>query len=248
MPKILTLDIETRPSLAYVWGLFRQNISLPQLQETAEVICFAAKWYGEDEVIYSSTYHDGKKAMVSKAFNLLSEADAVIHYNGNNFDIPHLNREFLLEFGTAPAPFTNIDLLRTVRKNFRFTSNKLDHIVQQLGLGAKTSHTGFQLWVDCLNNDADAWELMKEYNMQDVVITEKLYDKLLPWLSGHPHIGLYDNKDEDRCPNCGSEDLRPQGKAYTSVSVFQRYRCGACGKWSRGNRRLTGSGITSVKQ
>lgn len=245
--KVLTIDIETSPNLAHVWGLFNQNVGINQILEASEVICFAAKWHGEDEVIYSSTFHDGKKAMVSRAFNLLSEADVVIHYNGKRFDIPHLNREFLFEFGTAPAPFTQVDLLHAVKKNFRFTSNKLDFVAQALDLGAKTQHTGHQLWMDCLNNVPEAWELMKEYNMQDVVITEKLYDKLLPWLSGHPHVSLYSGDVEDRCPNCGSEDLRPQGRAYTSVSVFQRFRCGACGKWSRGNKRLTGSAITSIK-
>lgn len=248
-PKILTIDIETSPNLAHVWGLWNQNVGLSQLMESGEVISFAAKWRHEDEVMFASVYHDGKTRMVRKAFDLLSDSDYVVHFNGVKFDIPHLNREFLIAGYAPAAPFAQVDLLKVVKKNFRFPSNKLDYVAQALGLGGKTSHTGHQLWVDCLNENPEAWELMKTYNMQDVVLTEKLYDRLLPWISGQPHAGLFyrDEEGEDSCPNCGSLDLRPQGRAYTSVSVFQRFRCAECGKWSRGSKRLAGAGIQSTK-
>jgi DNA polymerase elongation subunit (family B) len=245
--KIVTLDIETSPNLAYVWGMFKQNIGLNQLVETGEVMCFSAKWYGQAPTSFYSTYHHGKEAMVEAAHEILDEADAVIHYNGKRFDIPHLNREFLAEGLTPPSPFAHVDLLNVAKKQFRFTSNKLDHVAQQLGLGAKTSHTGFQLWVDCMAGNAEAWELMKTYNEQDVVLTEKVYDALLPWIPSHPNYRLYHGGVDDLCPNCGSKDLRKEGKAYTSVSVFQRFRCEDCGKWSRGNQRLDGSAISPAR-
>jgi hypothetical protein len=94
--KLLTLDIETSPNLAYVWALFDQNVGLNQLVEVGSVICFAAKWYGEKKIHYHSDHHDGHEAMVAAAWNLIDEADAVIHYNGKAFDIKHLNREFVL--------------------------------------------------------------------------------------------------------------------------------------------------------
>lgn len=246
-PKILTIDIETSPSLAYVWRLFKENIPLQRLVDSGEVLSFAAKWYGQEDVMFYSTFHNGKEQMVDAAHILLSEADVVVHYNGKKFDIPHLNREFLLAMKTPPSPYAQVDLYHTVRKNFNFVSNKLDHVAQELKIGAKVEHAGFQLWVDCMKSVPEAWEDMKTYNMQDVVLTEKLYDVLLPWLSGNPHLGLYTNKDENSCPNCGSKELRPQGRAYTSVSVFQRYRCANCGKWSRGNKRLESVDIQSAK-
>lgn len=246
-PKILTLDIETSPSLAYVWSLWKENIPLQRLIETGEVICFAAKYYGEDQVEFFSKYHNGKDTMVDAAHYLLSDADIVVHYNGKKFDIPHLNREFILQGKTPPSPYAQVDLYQIVRKNFNFVSNKLDHVAEQLGLGNKFEHSGFELWVKCMQNDPDAWEEMKTYNLKDVILTETLYDKLRPWITGHPHFSLYGDSDQEACPNCGGSNLRPQGRAYTSVSVFQRYRCADCGKWSRGNRRLSGSAIQSVK-
>lgn len=225
--------------------MFKQNVSLGQLVETGEVISFAAKWHGVKKVMFFSVHHDGKDAMLQAAHDLLSEADVVVGYNSKGFDMKWLNKEFLLAGFDAPAPYAQVDLMLEVKKNFRFTSNKLDHVVQQLGIGAKTHHTGFQLWVDCMANDPKAWALMKKYNMQDVVITEKLYDKLLPWIKTHPSHGLYGD-DPDVCPNCGGDGLMPKGYAYTAVSTFQRYKCADCGKWSRGSKAVDRTGIRNV--
>ncbi|MFJ7901917.1 ribonuclease H-like domain-containing protein [Streptomyces sp. NPDC096198] len=246
--KILTIDIETSPSLAHVWSLWNTNVGLNQLMESGEVICFAAKWYDAKDVKFYSTFHDGKAEMIEAAHRLLEEADTVVHFNGQRFDIPHLNREFLEAELSPPAPFAQVDLLKVVKKQFRFPTNKLDYVVQKLGIGKKTAHTGHQLWVDCMKGDGDAWDLMKKYNVQDVRVTEDLYDALLPWIPTHPNHKLYDGQADDRmCPNCGSDRLKKEGRAYTSVSVFQRYRCDSCGKWSRGSKRLGSSEITSLK-
>ncbi len=243
--KILTIDIENRPNLGYVWSLWDQSLGLSQIVEVAETISFAAKWHGKKEVEFYSTYHHGKEEMLAQAHRLLSEADVVVGYNSKGFDMKHLNREFVLAGMEPPAPYAQVDLMLVVKRTFKFTSNKLDFVSQQLNLGAKTAHTGFQLWVDCMAGKEKAWSLMRKYNKQDVVITEKLYDKLLPWIPNHPTVGLYDDI-EDSCPNCGSTNLRREGKAYTSVSVFQRYQCMDCSKWLRGGKRLNGADIRSM--
>lgn len=249
--KILTLDIETSPSLAYVWRLFKENIPLQRLVETGEVICVAAKWYDADDVLFYSTHHDGKEGMLRAVYELLNEADVVVTYNGKKFDIPHLNREFILLGLTPPAPYAHVDLYWTVRQKFNFVSNKLENVLNELGLGGKFQHSGFDLWIKCMQNDPEAWEEMKTYNEIDVVRTESLYTRLLPWISAHPSAGLYVDpearaKGLPTCPNCGTTNLKPRGRAYTSVSVFQRYRCEDCGKWSRSSSRLEGVPVRSL--
>jgi hypothetical protein len=186
--------------------------------------------------------------MVSLAHDLLDEADVVVHYNGARFDIPHLNREFINQDLTPPSPYKQVDLLRTVKRQFRFPSNKLDYVCQALDLGAKTHHTGHQLWVDCLTGDPDAWDLMQEYNEHDVVITEKLYLKLRPWITSHPTVALYEQDTDDvpTCPACGSVELERRGRAVTTVSTYQRYCCRDCGKWSRGGSKLSGVDVRGV--
>lgn len=41
--RILTLDLETSPNIAHVWGLWQQNVSLNQLMESTQVISWAGK-------------------------------------------------------------------------------------------------------------------------------------------------------------------------------------------------------------
>lgn len=249
--RVLTLDLETSPSLAYVWRLFKENIPLQRLVETGEVICVAAKWYDTEETMFFSTFHDGKEGMLRGVYDLLDAADVVVTYNGKKFDIPHLNREFILQGWTPPAPYAHVDLYWTVRQKFNFVSNKLENILQELGLGGKFQHSGFDLWVRCMQNDPEAWEEMKIYNEIDVVKTEQLYTRLLPWINAHPTASLYLDPEaraagRPTCPNCGSLELKPRGRAYTSVSVFQRYRCSDCGKWSRSGSRLEGVSVRGM--
>ena len=90
-----------------------------------------------------------------------------------------------------------------------------------------------------------AWNLMRKYNKQDVVITEKLYDKLLPWIPNHPNKGLHDDID-DACPNCAGTDLRREGFAYTSLGKYQQYQCRDCGKWLRSGKRLNGTDLRGI--
>lgn len=229
--KILTLDIETSPNVADVWSLWNQNVSLNQLRDVTRVICFAAKWHDSKRVEFYSEFHHGKQEMVDQALRLLDAADIAVTYNGDRFDLPHLNREFLLAGLDAPSPYASVDLLKTIKQRFRFSSNKLDHITRQLGLEGKVAHSGHSLWTACLAGDPKAWALMKKYNKQDVVQTELLYDKVRPWIKGHPHMGLYIG-EEHCCPNCGSTELVRRGYAYTPTSVFQQWRC-ECGRWSR---------------
>lgn len=239
--KILAIDIETSPNEGYFWGLWDQNIGLHQLTKSGEVMCWGAKWLGEDEIIFRSILN-GKKKMVKTAWKLLDEADVVIHFNGKRFDIPWLNREFL-EAGLAPpSPYRQIDLM-TVSKQFKFPSHKLAYITKRLGLLGKIEHEGFDLWVKCMAKDPEAWKRMEEYNVRDVVELEELYGILKPWIKSHPSWGAFTGKDV--CPKCNSENLKKRGYAYTTQSRYQRLICGDCGAWTR---RTTGGETTKIVQ
>jgi hypothetical protein len=161
----------------------------------------------------------------------------VVHYNGVKFDIPHLNREFLLAGLTPPSPYKQVDLCNVVKKRFRFVSNKLQHVAESLGLGSKVD-TDFDLWVGCMKDDPKAWKLMEKYNRQDVKLTERLYHWLLPWIDGHPSRRLYDGVTG--CPACASSNLVRRGYAYTNLGKFVRYRCSDCGSYFRDSRRISG--------
>lgn len=236
--KILFLDIEITPNLAHVWGLWQQNVGLPQIITPSEMMCWVAKWKDDDELLFSSYHIHTKKGMVAKMWKLLNEADVVCHYNGRRFDVPHLNREFLEHGMLPPSPFKQIDLLETAKRQFKFPSNKLDYVSQRLGLGKKTSHEGHELWIKCMAQDPEAWGRMEEYNKQDVLLLEKLYYKLLPWIVRHPNVNLYEDLPDGVCIKCKSTEVVREGYAYTADSKFQQYRCKDCGSWFRGRKNL----------
>ncbi len=232
--KILGIDIETSPNTAFVWGLFKQTVSLSQLIESSRVMCFAAKWFGTKmPAMFYSEQNGRHEGMILQAWSLLDEADAVVHYFGSRFDVPTLNKEFLKLGLAPPSPYAQIDLIKTARGQFKFTSNKLDHILEELGLKKKVEHMGFKLWVKCMDGDKDAWKEMEEYNVQDVVGMEPLYQKLLPWIKNHPNIALYKSGYEKVCPKCGSTKITKRGLQRTKVAVYQRYQCLECASWSQ---------------
>lgn len=232
--KLLLLDIETAPNLCATWGLYDQNVALDQLLEPGYTLCWAAKWHGEKEVMFSSV-RDGRKKMVRRIHALMNEADAICHYNGNKFDVPTLNKEFLLIDMKPPAPSKQIDLLITARRRFKLASNKLDFVAQQLGLGSKTKHKGMGLWLGCMNGKTEDWDVMETYNKQDVLLLEKVYDRLLPWIQAHPNRSVMD--DIECCTRCGSTNFQARGRQVSSAGTYTRFQCMDCGGWFRAVRR-----------
>ena len=234
MARILLLDIETAPNKVFTWGLFDQNIATNQVMETSYVLCWAAKWYGERDIMFDSVKKSGMKVMLGRMHKLLNDAEIIVHYNGIKFDIPTLNKEFIQAGFAPPAPYKQVDCMKEVKRMFRFQSNKMDFVARALKIGAKGKHEGFDLWVKCMEGDAAAWGRMERYNRQDVKLLEALYKKLRPWIEKHPNLGAYE--DAMVCPACASPKKQKRGFAVTQMMKYPRYHCQNCGKWYRGNK------------
>lgn len=237
-PAILTLDIEVSPHVGSIWGLFDQNVSLAQLRETSTVICWAAKFHGRTGVEFRSDYHDGHRAHIKRMRDLLDLADVVVGYNQRAYDLKHLNREISLLGFKPPSPYKVVDLLTEVRRNFKFASHKLQHVAEQYGIGEKLKNDGMELWHACvIENDPAAWNKMRAYNRQDTLLTEKLFDKLRPWLK-LPNMALFVDQSGLVCTGCGSKNIVKRGFAITNAGRYQRYVCKDCDKFSTSPKRL----------
>ena len=226
--RILYLDIETAPNEGKFWGLFKQNISINQISKSGYTLCFAAKWSDSKEIMFSSVYGDGNEVMMRKMWDLLDEADVVVHYNGKKFDIPKLNKEFVLLKFWPPSAYKQCDLYHTVRSNFSFASNKLDFVCKELGLGNKVSHKGMSLWDGCMEGNEDDWKVMERYNKQDVRLLPRLHRRLLPWINWPLSYALF---DPDACPNCGKHRFMKLDKPVFpgKVNAYDAYKCRNCG-------------------
>lgn len=244
----LIIDIETFPNLAWSFATRNAFLGPKNIVEPARMVSFAAKWHGERPVVFASEFHDGHEAMIGLAHSLLDEADVVIHYNGKRFDIPHINREVAVLELPPPSPYAQVDLYQVARRVFRFATNNLQEVARELDLGSKVEHEGFDLWLKCIAGEEKAWARFRRYNIGDVRLTERVYNRLLPWIANHPHHALYAvDPEAPRCQRCGGTKLHKRGFAYSPLGVFQQYQCQDCKSWSRGGKRLAGADLRGIQ-
>lgn len=215
-----------------MWQPWKENILPEKIIEDGGVLCIGMKWLGDKRAYLFSEWEHGHIEMLRRAHALMSEADAVITYNGDRYDLPKLNGEFLLHGFPPPPPPTSIDLIKTIKK-LGFFMNRLAFVGPFLGLGNKTKHEGFSLWVKVLEGDVKAQTRMSKYCLQDVTLTEKLYKKVLPYIKNHPHLG---KTAGHACGACGSTHLQSRGYRRTKAFKIQRIQCQKCSSWQDGKR------------
>ena len=249
--KILIFDIETLPMVNYTWGRFKQDVALSQTIKESCMLCWAAKWLYEetmmsdvltpDEVASRDDYR-----ICLSLHKLIDEANAIVAYNGKKFDVPFINTRFLCNEMVPCKPVKLIDPYIDVKHNFKFSSNKMDEVATMLGLENKIS-TDFELWRKCDEGNRDALKQMVEYNRQDVVVLEQIYDEMLPWLDLQSSLPMRDDKFV--CMACGSSDYAFTGKYYyTPFGKYKLYRCANCGKYFRSRQNEYGrNGIPFAK-
>ncbi len=230
--KILVLDIEWKPTKAYVWGAWQENIYPEKIIEHGGLLCVGAKWLGEKEVYLFSEWEHGHQQMLEAIHEMISYADAVIGYNSDKYDIRKLEGEFVLHEMTPPPAPTSIDLIKTIKK-FGFFMNRLGFIAPLLKIGKKLEHEGMALWIKVMDGDEKAQAKMAKYCAQDVVLTEKLYMRIRPYIRNHPHMGKVKAQE---CGACGSTKTHSRGTRRTRAFKIQRLQCQDCGSWQDGTR------------
>jgi len=236
--RILILDIETSPNIAYVWGAWKQNIRGQAWLKKWEIMSFAAKWLGEDDIIYRENRYGDERDLLECLFKLLDEADFVVAHNGQKFDLPRIAGRGITHGFSPPSPYRILDTLLVARREFGFVSNTLADLCKELGLTLKGGHKkfpGFELWVECLKGNPEAWKEMRDYNILDIVTLEELYLRLRPWFRNHPNVNRPDPEDDTvRCAKCGSHHIKYRGYYWTAAGLcYRRFRCSDCGGWGR---------------
>lgn len=249
-PAILTLDLETQRGIVETFDLWPKYIPIDSVIVPTRILCFAAKWHGKKRVHFHAAWNDDDTNayddMVRAAWELFDAADIVVGWNSNRFDVQHFQAAFgRLGLG-PPSPFRSLDLMQVAKKNFKAgeLSLKLDWFSQRWLGDRKLDHSGRDLWRDIRYGNREerraAQRLMRDYNRQDVLLTEQLFDRFKPWTG--INYALYENSGDDtpRCTKCGSENLERRGFFYTTSFSYQRYKCKekSCGSWSKGKRRV----------
>lgn len=231
--KILLIDIELAPAIGYTWGP-KWETSIIEFTESWYILSIAYKWLGQSKIHVRALpdypgyrkHKNNDRALVMDLYRLLNLADVICAHNGNSFDLRKSNSRLLFHGFPPPSSYKTIDTLRVARRHFGFNSNKLDDLCNELKIGRKVPHMGFNTWRGCMEGDPKSWRLLKRYNVHDVRLLEKLYLKVRPWASEHPKLNVFGGE----CPSCQSDDSKKDGIEYTASGERQRLKCLDCSK------------------
>jgi DNA polymerase elongation subunit (family B) len=229
MTNILLYDLEITPILGWTYDMWDARVI--KVEQEPYIMSVSWKWLDSKGIQnYNIELDSDDYFLVERLWQLMDKADIVVAHNAKKFDNRVSAARFMMHGFLPPSPYKTVDTLLAARRFFKFPSNGLNDMCHRLGLGEKPKTTHASLWHDCINGDEKAWGKMVKYNNNDVVLLEKLYLRLLPYITNHPNVSV--NK-EDGCPRCGSANLEYRGYYTTNVSSYHRLMCKHCGAWSR---------------
>jgi len=242
--RVLFWDIENSPIICCSWSLYPESLNHSDILEDWKIISAALKWEDSNEVEtsfwqptsdreISPVLGKDDSRVIRKLHSILSQADVLIGHNADKFDWKKFQAR-CVQLGLDPvAPRAMIDTLKVARKEFKFTSNRLDYIGQYLGVGRKLE-TPKGLHKDVIHSVPGSLKIMLDYNKQDVLLLEAIYKKLKPYIRNHPSLYHSKDKDHQHCPKCGSEALTKQGWRLLKTTIQRRLQCKGCGSWMTG--------------
>jgi len=243
-PRIILFDLEIIANLDEAYKIWPSIGNWPGMTLRADInsiICCGWKVLGENEVHCINAWDFKAKwkkdvnddsAVCKAILKALDGADAFVFHNGCGFDFPFLlTRLELNGLPTIPQTIKKIDTKLLAKKLF-FTSKSLNHLGSVMIREEKLAHDGWKLWPRVRSRDPEAMKLMEEYCKQDVLLMEKLFEKLKKF-GKLPNFGLWSDGIHKECPNCGSVNLMKNGIRYDNSGVQrQRLACKECGTHS----------------
>jgi hypothetical protein len=233
-PLILLIDIETAPIHGNFWSTGKQYINPEQIEEDWFIFGYSAKWLLSTEIMSDfvtakeAIKRDDKRVMQS-AYKLVNDADIILGHNIKGFDMPRLKTRFFLNGLRPPSPYILLDTLHIARKEFAFSSNKLNYL-SQIILRKEKLKTDRTLWARCEKGEQEALDYMEKYCRMDTELLESVYKELRPWYTSHPNLPLIMDAKESACPTCGGFELTElDDYYYTPQNKYTAIRCNSCG-------------------
>jgi hypothetical protein len=232
--KRLYFDIEVSPDIGLFWTAgYKQNIDYDNIIKERAIICICYKWEGV-KTVQSLTWDSKQcdKKLLKEFVAIAASADEMIGHNGDKFDLAWIRTRCLFHRIPMFPKYLTVDTLKISRSKFRFNSNRLDYIGKFLGLGSKIK-TGYGLWKDVLLNKSDkALNEMVKYCKQDVLLLESIYEVMKNHIEPKVNYSALYKSHNTGCPECGSNDLKPNGTRSTLTGTIKRqFLCRDCGKY-----------------
>ena len=176
----------------------------------------------EDVTVVSVTDVGEKQVAVMGTSTSTFIAAGYAMHNCKRFDVKKINARLILNGLPKPSTFRQVDTMEIAKQQFGFTSARLEYMTDKLcTTHKKKKHKqfpGHELWSECLKGNPLAWEEMEEYNVEDVLSLEELYNILSSWDSKLPNFDVYVDELLDM------KEWAKDGFHYTNFGKYQRYR------------------------
>lgn len=230
-PRIAFFDIETSPNIVTTFDLKKDKnpIHHQNIQEERYIICASYKLAGSSKIhsfkVDANSPSNDMGVLCSLRI-MFESVDAVVAHFGNGFDLPFINARLAFHNMAPLAPVVQIDTYRMARQKFLFNNNSLNYLSKFFGFGQKKS-VGYSTWLGCLRGSKKDIDEMVAYNKHDVVLLEKVYNRLAVYCKPAINHALFHGK----CVRCGSVNLIKRGFLYTKTTKRQRYKCLTCRGW-----------------
>ena len=234
--KRLFWDIETSPNIGFFWRPgYRVRISHDNIIHERAVICICYKWHGERNVHHLTWNQGDDREMIEQFAEVMDNADELVAHNGDNFDMSWYNGRHLIHGLEPIAKSKTVDTYKMAVRNFNLNSYKLDYLSKLL-LGEGKIHTEFDLWKKIvLLNDELSMKKMVKYCKRDVVLLEKVWERLRSYEDASTHVAVAesgDPRDKWKCAHCGSDNvMKSKTRTTAKGSVQHQMRCNDCGRY-----------------
>jgi uncharacterized protein YprB with RNaseH-like and TPR domain len=119
------------------------------------------------------------RRIVEELVTAMAPYDVMVTYFGKPFDMKYI-RSRALFWGIQFPSYGDLfhwDLYYHVKKNFRLGNNRLATVTNYLGIVGKTPLDP-AIWMKARYGDRKALEYVVEHNKNDVIILEKLHDRI----------------------------------------------------------------------
>jgi transposase-like protein len=80
-----------------------------------------------------------------------------------------------------------------------------------------------------MDGNLRSWATMKKYNIQDVVLLERVFEKMRGHATAFPDANMWTNAN--CCPVCQSSAIQHRGYNVSKGGRKQRFQCQDCGNW-----------------
>lgn len=237
-PVIGIVDLETSPWGALCYGTTYEPVVV-KINFFETILSMAHRVYGEKTCYYvaQNKLKGYKKGVVNdrdlmiEISKIINEYDYIVGHNLDQFDIKMIKERIMFHRLPPIKDIICLDTKKLMKSMTKLPNNKLDTLTQFLGNGGKLKHNGTDLFIGCMNGDEKSWKVNEKYNKQDVNITYKDLEDLMPYIKLTNPQKVFTSDITCDNPLCLSNHLTKSKKRKVAGGWRMQYQCQKCGSY-----------------